>query len=92
MVDDLIEVAFETPRDLEYEDYLNHVNTIEAALGGARIKEIDRICNGCTNVVPFRQQGVAFKCRECYLRYDLYTKCQQECKLDLWLGLRIVYR
>ncbi len=77
-----IDVAFETPQDLEYEDYLNRVNTIEAALGGALLEELERVCDGCTNVVPFRQQGLAFKCNECDSHYDLCVECQQGHKLD----------
>ena len=81
--DDLVRlnVSFETPTDLEYEDYVNRINTTFGDFKDIRFNLLERRCDGCHKPVPYRQQGLSFKCKACGLHYDLCADCQQDFEL-----------
>ncbi len=77
-----VNVRSETPRDLEAEDYLYRVKQLLDVLRedspDVSCNSINRICDGCKCILPFRQRGLDFRCKNCRVRFDLCGPCQQD--------------
>ena len=73
-------IRWETPRDLEAEDYLYQYNKIYSQLKGispdVQMLGCMRMCDGCHNKISFMQKALDFKCCDCGTRFDLCQTCQ----------------